>query len=296
LGLDPENAAVRAKLARLSRRRSWRRRAVAAAGLLIVSAAAGGVWALASRVRPGRTPEVAAPADSTRADPTPADPTATGPGPARPPADPTAEPPPEPRVAASPQVTPAAARLAGHLTTLAVHVRPYAQRALLDGVEVARGEQVVRFALAPGKAHLVQIEHACCAPFVRQITAEEASRMGELRVPLEPRPARLRVDGEPTTRVLVEGRLLGTAGDSQRVPLPVDVPPGGTTPYEATAHLTLEQEGGTRREVRVTLRAGAETIVPGPGAETVVPAPAADVGPEVESEPPAPVSGVEEIR
>jgi len=148
-----------------------------------------------------------------------------------------------------------------------VHVRPYAQRALLDGVEVARGEQVVRFALAAGRSHVIQIEHACCAPFVRRITAEEAARAGELRVPLEPRPARLRIDGDPATRVSVNGRLLGTAGESQRAPLPVAVPAGGETPYEAAARVALELPGAPRREVRVTLRAGVETIVPGPGAE-----------------------------
>ncbi|HET9552624.1 MAG TPA: serine/threonine protein kinase, partial [Anaeromyxobacteraceae bacterium] len=151
--------------------------------------------------------------------------------------------------------------------TLAVHVRPYAQRALLDGVEVARGEQVVRFSLAPGKPHLVQIEHACCAPFVRQITAEEAARIGELRVPLEPRPARLRVEGDPATRVYVEGRLAGTAGESQRAPLAVPVPPGGENPYEASVRLTLEPPGGAPRTIQVKLRAGGELAVAAPAAE-----------------------------
>jgi serine/threonine-protein kinase len=146
-------------------------------------------------------------------------------------------------------------------------VRPYAQRALLDGVEIARGEQVVRYAIAPGKPHVIQIEHACCEPFVRQITSDEAARAGELRVPLEPRPARLRVDGDPATRVSVGGRSLGTAGESQRAPLPVPVPPGGENPYEGTARVVLELAGTPAREVRVTLRAGAETIVPGPGAD-----------------------------
>jgi serine/threonine-protein kinase len=146
-------------------------------------------------------------------------------------------------------------------------VRPYAQRALLDGVEIARGEQVVRYAIAPGKPHVIQIEHACCEPFVRQITADEAARAGELRVPLEPRPARLRVDGDPATRVSVGGRPLGTAGESQRAPLRVPIPPGGENPYEGSARVVLELAGKPAREVRVTLRAGAEIIVPGPGAD-----------------------------
>jgi serine/threonine-protein kinase len=148
-----------------------------------------------------------------------------------------------------------------------VHVRPYAQRALLDGVEVARGEQVVSYAIPPGNPHVLQIEHACCVPFVRKITAEEAARAGELRVSLEPRPARLRVDGDPGTRVSVGNRLLGTAGESQRVPLAVPIPAGGENPYEGTARLSLQRPGQPAREVRVTLRAGAEIIVPGPGAD-----------------------------
>ncbi|HEY6005419.1 MAG TPA: serine/threonine protein kinase, partial [Anaeromyxobacter sp.] len=199
---------------------------------------------------------------------------------------------------AAPALSSAApARPPGHPATLSVHVRPYAQRALLDGVEVARGEQIVRFALAPGKAHVVQIEHACCAPFVRQITAEEAARLGELRVPLEPRPARLRVDGDAATRVFVEGRLLGTAGDSQRTPLMVAVPQGGSTPYEAPALIALELPIGARREVRVTLRAGAETIVPGPGAETVVSPFGTDAAaPDLDPNAPPLVPGVEEIK
>jgi serine/threonine-protein kinase len=155
--------------------------------------------------------------------------------------------------------------------TLTVHVRPYAQRALLDGVEIARGEQIVRYEIWPGKPHVIQIEHACCNPFVRQITTEEAARSGELRVPLEPRPARLRVDGNPSTVVSVGGKAIGTAGESQRAPLAVPVPAGGETPYEGAARVLLELPGKPSREVRVTLRAGAETIVPGPGADEETP-------------------------
>jgi serine/threonine-protein kinase len=182
------------------------------------------------------------------------------------------EPPPAPvPVPARAPAGAAPGRAAGRPASLDVHVRPYAQRALLDGVEIAHGEQVVRYAIAPGKAHLIQIEHACCVPFSREITAEEAARTGELRVPLEPRPARLRVDGDPATRVSVAGRILGTAGESQRAPLAVPIPAGGETPYEATARVVLDLAGKPAREVRVTLRAGAETIVPGPGADEETP-------------------------
>jgi serine/threonine-protein kinase len=255
LAIDPSNPTVPAKLARLSRRRRLRRGLVWAAAALAGAGTAAAV--VASRVPPPPTAAQPAAAASSAAVPPPEP-------------NPASEPSPAPAAAPAPAAVPAppaAAARAGRTATLAVHVRPYAQRALLDGVEVARGEQVVRFAIPPGPPHLIQIEHACCVPFARRITAEEAVHAGELRVPLEPRPARLRVDGDPATRVSVGGRVIGTAGESQRAPLDVPIPAGGETPYEATARVSLELAGKPRREVRATLRAGAETIVPGPGAD-----------------------------
>lgn len=280
LALDPGNTAVRAKLGRLSRRRRWRKR---------LTWVAGGLAAVATAAVLAPRPRVAAPAPP---EPRPVEASAAVAAPAlvEPAPDPAssgAEPSPAP----GPSPAPTPARAAGRPVALSVHVRPYAQRALLDGVEVARGEQVVHFALAPGRTHLLQIEHACCATFAREVTAEEAGRLGELRVPLEPRPARLRVDGEAATQVFVEGKLLGTAGDSQRAPLAVPIPPGGANPYESVAHLALELAGAARREVRVTLRAGAETIVPGPGADTTVPPPAPEEPPYPPSDEPVDPAG-----
>jgi serine/threonine-protein kinase len=150
---------------------------------------------------------------------------------------------------------------------LVVHVRPYAQRALLDGAEVASAAQVVRFTIGAERPHTIQIEHSCCAPFVRLLTAAEAAGLGELRVPLEPRPARLRVEGDPATRIYVAGAFLGTAGDSQRAPLPVPVPPGGESPYEASVRVALEAPGAAPRSVPVKLRAGGELTVAAPTSE-----------------------------
>jgi serine/threonine-protein kinase len=144
-----------------------------------------------------------------------------------------------------------------------VYVRPYAHRALLDGIEVSRDEQVVRVAIVPGKPHELRIEHGCCAPFVRTITAEQAAAAGELRVSLEPRPARLRVEGDPATRVFVEDRPAGTAGASQRTPIPVPVPPGGDNPYEGTARIRLEL-AGTVSDVKLHVRAGDSVTVAAP--------------------------------
>jgi hypothetical protein len=261
LALDPENAAVASRLARLSRRRRARRALSVGAAALGLAAALGAVAALLpARGLREEPAAVAAPPVVAEEALSAADASAGDPQPAPPPA-------PAERAAAVAGAGAPAHASAAPPAPLSVHVRPYAQRALLDGVEVARGEQIVRFALAAGKRHVIQIEHACCVPFVREITAEEAARAGELRVPLQPRPARLRVDGDPATRVFVEGQLLGTAGDSQRAPLAAAIPASGETPYEASARVALEPPGGARREVRVTLRAGAETIVPGPGAE-----------------------------
>jgi eukaryotic-like serine/threonine-protein kinase len=221
---------------------------------------------------PSPPPSAGAPAP-TAAPPAPAPATsqphsAPLPAPAAASPHPAARPPAAPPAAAEPAAQPSAAppgRAAPQeLARLSVYVRPYAQRALLDGIEVARGQQEVTFELKPG-AHVIQLEHACCSPWIRQITAEEAARQGELRVPLEPRPARLRVEGDPSTRVLVDGKPLGTAGDSQRapfaVPLPVD------SPYEAAARIGLEQPDGTAREVQVRLRAGGEVTVAAPEPE-----------------------------
>jgi serine/threonine-protein kinase len=140
-----------------------------------------------------------------------------------------------------------------------MHVRPYAQRALLDGVEIARGEQRVSFRLTPGVAHRIQVEHACCFPFVREFKADDpVPQPLEIKVPLRARPARLRVEADPATRVYVDGKLLGTAGDSQRAPLEVAVPHTGETPYEANAELALDLDGRSPIRTTLRLRAGAE--------------------------------------
>ena len=122
---------------------------------------------------------------------------------------------------------------------------------------------------------MIQLEHACCTPFIRQISQDAAIQAGELRVSLDPRPARLRVDGNPVTRVTVGGKVLGTAGESQRAPLPVPIPAGGETPYEGPARVLLEvpgplepQEGlvhqgrGVERDVAATRRQASPGEVP----------------------------------
>jgi serine/threonine-protein kinase len=273
LAIEPENAAVLRKLARLTRRRRNRRLAAWAAAAVGV----GGAALLAATA--ARPPAVAprAPATASAASSGAPPPGAAAPAPAPEPgpdesaaSSPVAFPPSE-RPAAGPPSPAGAARrpprvahAPGAAAPLSIHVRPYAQRAFLDGVEVSRDQQVVQVAIAPGKAHELRIEHVCCAPFVRAITAEEAAAAGELRVPLEPRPARLRVDGDPAIRVFVEGRPAGTAGQSQRSPIPVPVPAGGASAYEGTARIRLELAGVPASDLQVKVRAGESVAVPGP--------------------------------
>jgi serine/threonine-protein kinase len=286
LAIAPDDAEVLAKLARLTKRRRTRRGVAWTAAALVAGAAVAlGVHytptSLGGSMKPpaGGAPPVS---------PAPAGPSAPAPVPAPAPAtDPASPAPPGPRSpaphGASP-VHPAAPPPPAPATTpLVVHVRPYAQRALLDGLEVARDEQLVRLAIPPG-THELRIEHACCNPFVREITAADAAAVGELRAPLEPRPARLRVEGDPATRVLVDGQAVGTAGESQRAALAVPVPAGGPSPYEGVAHLRLELDGALS-EVTLKIRAGEFFTVaaPAPGAPPAV-VPPLDVSP-VDEEP-----------
>ncbi|HET8733582.1 MAG TPA: serine/threonine-protein kinase, partial [Anaeromyxobacteraceae bacterium] len=147
-----------------------------------------------------------------------------------------------------------------------VQVRPYAQRALLDGTEVAADQQRVVFELSPGR-HRLRIEHSCCEPFDREIDSQSAERLGELKVPLVPRPATIRVAGDPATRVYVDGKLLGTAGESQREPLRVRVPGDGSNPYEGEVTLLLEAPGRRPSSSSLRIRAGQEIAIPALPAE-----------------------------
>ncbi len=251
LSLEPENAAVLAQLRRLGRRARFRRAAgwaaVAAAAALI---GAGGLALWRRRAEPVLS---AIPTTTKTATPTKT-PTATQTATPTGSTTPTAIPSP-----------PAATRRrpAAPVVDLPVHVRPYAQRALLDGVEVARGAQRVLFEIPPGR-HVMRLEHECCDPYVRRIDAREAARLHELKVPLEARPARLRVEGDPATRVYDGSRLLGTAGDSQRAPFLISVPAGSENPYEGQVELRLEAKGGVPYTAPIRIRAGGDVTVAQP--------------------------------
>ncbi len=266
LAVEPRHPVVLAHLeavARSDRRRRLLRRTltglgVLGGGLLLVL----GIVRLAGEIPARRGAPVAAfftaprpPEPATTVAPSPAaEPQASA---ASAPIDPVRSPPDDPPEPARP----VAARKVPVLVPFTVHVRPYAQRALLDGVEVATDEQRVVFSLAPG-AHRLRVEHPCCEPFEREIDAASAAQLGELKVPLVPRPASLRVGGDPATRVYVGGSLLGTAADSQREPFRIRVPADGPSPYEGEVDLRLEIPGRRASGATVRVRAGQEITVP----------------------------------
>jgi serine/threonine-protein kinase len=268
LALEPGHPAVLAHLRQLGRRARRRRAArISAAGLGALLLAALVVVA-AGRLAPrpdaegARVPQPAEPAqDGPRAGASAGAPppvaSEASPAPA---ASSRAAPAAQPAVAPGPPAAPGA-RPGPPSAELAVQVRPYADRALLDGVEVARGEQRVVFRVTPGR-HLLRIEHPCCEPYEREVDGAEVARLGELKVPLVPRPARLRVDGDPTAGVWLGGTLLGSAGDSQRDPFRVAVPAGSDSPYEGEADLRIEVPGQGFAAAPVRIRAGQDITVP----------------------------------
>jgi serine/threonine-protein kinase len=285
LALDPGDAAVAGRLRRIERsarlRRAARRVAAGALAVACAGALGWGGWRLVQRsASPGEGAAGAAERTASggarpEARPSaPAGEAAPGAGASAPA---TAAPARAEAPAAGPRraaaetdpgrpVAPAGGPAARHTEPaaapqqLSVHVSPYAQRALLDGVEVARDEGRVAFTLAAGAPHRIQLEHACCFPYVREFAPGERVPP-ELKARLQPRPARLRVEAEPGARVYVGAALVGTAGESQRAPLEVPVPAGGESPYEATVEVRVEAEGRPPRRAAVKLRAGADVTV-----------------------------------
>jgi serine/threonine-protein kinase len=270
LAIDPGNEPVLRDLARLERRARIARLARrAGAGLGVAAVVALGIGlVLALRPAPAGPPPAAGPASRS--------PAALPPAPA--PAEPPAGSAPHPAAPASAEgrhpEAPDDARAAhpagrrAEPLTVTLLVRPYAQRAVVDGVEVARGVQRLEVSLEPGKPHRLEIVHPCCTPFVREFAAGEVIPQPlELKVPLQPRPALLRVQGDPAAQILVDGRAVGTAGDSQRAPIPIPVPPGGESPYEGDAEIRIEAPGKPSFVTTARIRAGADLTVAASEAE-----------------------------
>ncbi len=261
LAVEPRHPGVLAHLAVVARSDRRRRLLLRAGAVLAVLGVAGlATYGLARLAEQGRR----SPAAPEPAATIPAPEASVAVLPAQPPPAAIGEPRTRPVVPEGPGPGPArpvAARKAPPPVPFTVHVRPYAQRALLDGVEVASDEQRVVYSLGPG-SHRLRIEHPCCEPFEREIDAASAERLGELKVPLTPRAASLRIAGDPATRVYVGGKLLGTAAESQREPFRVRVPPDGPNPYEGELELLLEAPGRRPAGATVRVRAGQEISVP----------------------------------
>jgi serine/threonine-protein kinase len=281
LAVDPHHPGVLAQLGRMAKRARLRRtlRAASVAVAVVAGVGLGGFawWKVASRPAPPPAASTAQGAPEVRdpggASPAPGHAAGSGAEPRSPRPPPDAAPRDDAprglagRDSAAPAPASASARepATAGATSVLVLVRPYAQRALLDGVEVASGVQQVTFSLTPGQPHRIQIEHACCAPFVREFGADEQLPPSlELRVPLQPRPARLRVEAGPQARVFVDGVFVGTASDSQRTPLPISLPGTGPSPYEAEAEVRIEQPGRRPHVTTARFRAGADLTVVAP--------------------------------
>ncbi len=64
--------------------------------------------------------------------------------------------------------------------------------------------------------------------------------------------------------MLFDGRLVGTAGQSQRTPLAIPVPANGSTPYEGSGEIRIEEPGRPPHVTTAKIRAGAEVTIVAP--------------------------------
>lgn len=267
LALEPDHPEVLASLATVARDDRRRRASRIAIGVVLGSAVTVllvlGVARYGTSLVPGteKVPDLPSSGSTSAGSPSPSPPTA-GAGPAATPgvqeAGSVLRPPDDAQRPSTPRKAPN--------VPLAVLVRPYAQRVLLDGVEVAKDQQRVVLSLSPG-VHRLRFEHTCCEPYDREISAASAEHLGEMKVPLVPRPALLRVGGDPSTQVYLDGKLLGSAGDSQRESFRVRVPQDGPSPYEGDVDLSLLAPGRRAISSSVRIRAGQDVVVPALSAE-----------------------------
>lgn len=290
LALEPQNERVLSHLSAMARRAKLRRAAkwlaLAAAGIVLLGGAAFALRGLGG----GRTVTVGGPvalyAPNTNIPPRPA-PIATNPKPEPTPSPvATVEPaPPKPEPKGAKTAPKAAAKRVEEPKTpekkpeakvasaepappaaparVTVHVKPYARRATLDGVELKETGAVLHVELVPGKPHRLDLEHPCCAVHTETLPAAEPGAMlPDRRVVLDPKPALLRVDGDEAIRIFIDDKEVGTAGESRRKPISVPIPANGPTPHEGSVTLRLELAGHLPKIRSLTLRAGAETSIP----------------------------------
>jgi serine/threonine-protein kinase len=227
LGLDPENALARGKVARI--RRNERIRKVAGrVGLALVIAGAIGFAAWEARRTALTQQDPAAQAGTAPQLPQAAEPSGNQPQPAR--VDPqmgsrteTREPAPGREAPAeaprkppeSPKREPEKPRPVAQAASpldVKLHVR-FGAQVTVDGRDLGN-DNMFALKLTPGQ-HQVLVHHPCCADAAQEVvvTPKRPDQLYQLRYGA-PLPAQFRVtNAPPDARVLVDGVLVGTAAD-----------------------------------------------------------------------------------
>jgi len=133
-------------------------------------------------------------------------------------------------------------------------VRPYAARALLDGVEVARRRRVV---FRMGRAPVGSGSSAYVRAFERTVNPYGPRIWPELKVPLDPPRRSCGSPANPATSVWLADCSARRASRSATIIMPGD----GDNPYEGVLDLRLEPPGRPAVNAPVRVRAGQEIVV-----------------------------------
>ena len=268
LAIEPRHPAVLARLAevaRSDRRRRLLRRGAVGLGVLVVA-----VLAVMGIARIPESVPVAAggPAPALTAQP--------GPAAAAPAVQPEGRPVAEPAVGASATAPvalaparvpvdpsrPAPARKGPAPVSFTVHVRPYAQRALLDGVEVAARRATGGLLAHAGRRTASASSTPAASRTIARSTPPRRSGSASSRSPwCRARRPCASAGSRPPASTWTEGSWV-RPGDSQREPFRIRMPSDGPNPYEGEVGLRLEAPGGRAASATVRVRAGQEISVP----------------------------------
>ena len=267
LALEPGNAAVREKLARLRGRAKLRQRAKVLGALALGVAAIAGVLALVPRPLAPAAPTAALPPRA----PPPA-PVIEAPRPVAMPAGAVEQPAPklavvDPTKAPAVHARPRPARKdEPHVAAAPPPEVPFELRARnyahfwIDGVDKGQTPQVS--GRLPAGPHLVRAEHFCCETWEQTITLDAARpEKNDIRVELLPKPARLEVlTSEPGALVYVDGVGAGTADASQIAPIKVPMIVQGKSFLEREITVRVEKDGRSAQQVARVQAANASVV------------------------------------
>jgi serine/threonine-protein kinase len=147
------------------------------------------------------------------------------------------------------------------LGTVRVVPRPYAD-ITIDNVKVKK-DALEHVAELPAGPHTILLEHAHCVPETVKVDIPAGGQAPDVRVRLRPQPARLKVDAASDVGVLVDGKLMGTAGMSQQNPFMIAMPQdtSGQFAYHTDVKVTLTKPGFHDAEVSQRLDAGETATV-----------------------------------